>query len=180
MRKLSILNRPQYWYKVVCYEWVRPRYQVQVAHRYDLPVEVMLPMAAVGLLLALFKANTLKNIFHHLSPQCVLKQRMQSWVEGVNDLLSQKVGGRLNRDQIDEAGFNFSFELYRNMLQYILERKPRHPRPLVLWHWTSDDYITKNNDQLNNSSCHQRANVLAWRQRLTLITWLENLSGSSW
>lgn len=63
-------------------------------------------------------------------------------MEGVNDLLTQEVGGRLNRDQIDEAGLNFSFETYRNRLQYILERRPRHPRPLVLGHWTSDDYIT--------------------------------------
>lgn len=42
---------------------------------------------------------------------------------GSNELLTQKVGGRLNREEMDEAGFNFSSEVYRNILQYILERK---------------------------------------------------------
>lgn len=131
------------------------------------------------LVLSVDQRTVIENIFHHLSPQCVLMQRMQSWVEGVNDLLTQEVGGRLNRDQIDEAGFNFSFEIYRNAPQYILERKPRTSEAtgsvtLDLW------WLYHMEQWLNNSSRHQRANVSAWRQRLTLITWLEILSGSSW
>lgn len=37
---------------------------------------------------------------------------------GSDDLLTQEVGGRLNRGEIDEAGFHCSFEVYRNTLQY--------------------------------------------------------------
>lgn len=176
-------NRPQYWHKAVCYEWVRPSCQVPVAHRYDLTVEVMLPTAAVGRLLVLFfkafflyvltkeqplkydKVNTFKNISHHLSPQFILMQCVQRWKEGVMSFSPRRsvVGWTARRWMRQDLTLVLKYtQTYCSIFWSV---KPWNLRPPVLWHWTSNWTILHATSRLMSS---HDTNALPWSHDLKI------------